>query len=169
MSNLNNRSYSVIVTRTTEDATPVASVGRPILNCGNYVAKLLDIWGLNYASARVVTDFAGREEVNAILDRLRDSGVEIEGEEAQAQDARPRAEKFSALVGAMRSAGLRVTVRNGDIDGETKRLTINGSDEARASFMAVCSDDQEAWVKRTFVAVADRPELRYGVVSVVDA
>ena len=168
MSNLNNRSYSVIVTRTTEDATPVASVGRPILNCGNYVAKLLDIWGLNLASARVVSDFASREEVNAILDRLRDSGVEIEGEEPQ-RDSRPRAEKFSALVTAMRDCGLRVTVRNADIDGETKRLTVNGDENAREAFMGRCSSEQAQWVKRTFKAVADRPELRYGVLSIVDA
>ena len=169
MSNLNTRAYSVIVTRETEDSTPVASVGRPILNVGNYVAKLIDIWGLNYASARVVTDFAGREEVNAILDRLRDSGVEIEGEEAQAQDARPRAEKFSALVSTLRTCGLKVTIRNADIDGETKSLTINGDEGARASFMGRCSSEQAQWIKATFVAVADRPELRRGVVSVVDA
>jgi hypothetical protein len=177
MSNLNTksaiaaarRSYcSVIITRATDACDPIVSVGRPIRDMSAYVGRMTDeMGGWGFAGCSIVSDFLPKEDLPGVLDGLRAKGLRIEGEEAQ--DNRPRAEKFSALLGAMRSCGLKVTIRNADVDGETKRLTINGDEAARASFMEKCSDDQAAWVKRTFVAVADRAELRYGVVSVVDA
>ena len=176
MSNLNNRVLRSVVVLVKGD-TQYYSVGRGINNVHRYKLAMVstgashDDMGRWLGSAHgfdacVVALEAGTDaDLAEVIARLRATGLRSE---AEVMAARPRTEKFSALVSTLRTCGLKVSIRNADVDGETKSLTINGDEEARASFMAKCSLEQAEWVKATFVAVTDRPELRRGVVSVVD-
>jgi hypothetical protein len=153
------------------------SVGRAIRNVHRYKLAMvasgpshdeMGAWlGNAYGfDACVVALEAGNDaDLAEAIARLRANGLRSERE---VMAARPRTEKFRSLVCTLRDCGLKVSIRNADVDGETKRLTINGTDDARASFLAKCSDEQAEWVKATFVAVADRPGIRTGIVSVLD-
>ena len=132
---------SVIVTRSADDAEPIASVGRPIMDPGAYVQKMLDPMGLGFAGVSVITDCIGRKDLPRVLDGLRERGIRIEGEEPvrMTPDARGR------LVTAMRAAGLKVRVRNANVDGDAQRLLVTGD---AGAFFDACNGEQQRFLCR---------------------
>jgi hypothetical protein len=165
---------SLVVLR--KDGREFYSVGRSIRSVVSYEAALTRVdtddamgrfvcYGYGFDAATVVIRSEAASVVNAKVAELRAKGMMSEDE---VRAARPRAEKYRALVSTLRTAGLRVTIRNADVDGETKRLTITGDETARDEFMSMCSTEQAQWVKATFVAVEGRDNARSGVISIVD-
>ncbi len=176
MSNQNTRVLRSLVVLTRGDLQ-FYSVGRAIRNPHRFRLAMtatgpnhdyMGRWlGSSYGfDACAIALEAGTDaELKEAIASLRATGL-VSEEEAKA--ARPRAEKYRALVSTLRTAGLRVTIRNADECGETRRLTITGNAAERAEFMSMCSVEQAEWVKATFVAVEGRDDARSGVISIVD-